>query len=223
MNTIEDEILTSPNTLERRKYSLKVHRLSNPCVAVIDDFLPADVCDELVQDIENGPGEWTRATVVGDKGSSEEHHARTNWSKGLGYQSVAARKFLQYASKLVNLHPAQAESLSCIKYEIGQKYDPHHDSFTLETLKENTPEAGNRIATALLYLETPQEGGATDFPRMNISIEAKKNRCVFFSNSHMGTDIKLEESFHGAEPVMRGEKMAVNLWFRQSVYQKDEH
>ena len=205
--------------MERKKYSLKIHRLSNPCVAVIDDFLPEDVCDELVQDIENGPGEWTRATVVGDKGSSEEHHARTNWSKGLGYQSVAARKFLQYASKLVNLHPAQAESLSCIKYEIGQKYDAHEDNFT--DLENHNPEAGNRVATVLLYLTDVKEGGETDFPDLNIRVSPKKGRVIYFETSHKGTEQGLKLSRHAAMPVIRGEKIAVNLWFRKGIYDND--
>ena len=37
----------------------------------------------------------------------------------------------------------------------------------------------------------------------------------------MGTDRRLEASLHGAEPVVRGEKMAVNLWFRQNVYSEE--
>lgn len=202
-----------------------IKSVNNPLIAYVDDFLPEEVIEDLIKDINEQVNFEPASVVDNETGKSTYHYARNNLSgTTLDYhKSPAALVFLQIAAQTIRLSPLQAEPLSIIKYEIGQKYDPHHDSFTLETLKENTPEAGNRIATALLYLETPQEGGATDFPKMNISLEAKKNRCVFFSLSHMGTDIKLDESFHGAEPVMRGEKMAVNLWFRQSVYQKDEH
>lgn len=199
--------------------------VNNPFIAYVDDFLPEEVIDELIKDIDEQI-EFNPSSVVDPKsGEDTFHYARNNLSgSSLPYaNSPAALVFLQIAAQTIRLNPLQAEPLSIIKYEIGQKYDPHHDSFTPETLGEHTPEAGNRIATALLYLKTPQEGGATDFPRMGISVEAKKNRCVFFSNTHMGTDIKLEESLHGAEPVMRGEKLAVNLWFRQTTYQKDEH
>jgi len=199
---------------------LKIHRLSNPCVAVIDNFLSDDICDELISDLENAPGDWTRASVVGEGGTSEEHHARTNQSKGLAYEnSGAARRFLQYASKLVNLHPAQAENLSCIKYDIGQKYDAHEDNF--KELDNNTPEAGNRVCTVLLYLTDVIEGGETDFPYLNIRVAPKKGRVIYFETSHKGTEQGLKLSSHAAMPVIRGEKIAVNLWFRRTIYNQD--
>lgn len=222
MDKFDDEKI-SEHIETRSEFIIKC--VNNPFIAYVDNFLPEEVIEDLIKDIDEHVTFKRAGVVDNETGKSTFHYARNNLSgNSLPYHlSPAAVIFLQIASQTIRLNPLQAEPLSIIKYKIGQKYDPHHDSFTPETLKENTPEAGNRIATALLYLKTPQEGGATDFPKMNISIEAKKNRCVFFTNSHMGTDIKLEESFHGSEPVMRGEKMAVNLWFRQTTYQKDEH
>ena len=34
----------------------------------------------------------------------------------------------------------------------------------------------------------------------------------------MGTDIQLDTSLHASQPVIKGEKLAANLWFRQTTY-----
>ena len=53
---------------------------------------------------------------------------------------------------------------------------------------------------------------------MHITIPAKKGRVVLFSNCHMGTTQPIDLSMHAGMPVIRGEKTAVNLWFRSGVY-----
>jgi len=35
-----------------------------------------------------------------------------------------------------------------------------------------------------------------------------------FSNTYIGTQVKDPTSLHSADPVIKGEKWAVNLWFR---------
>ena len=46
-------------------------------------------------------------------------------------------------------------------------------------------------------------------------ILAKKGRCVFFTTTFLGTTAQHPWSLHGSTPVIRGEKYACNLWFRQ--------
>lgn len=44
-------------------------------------------------------------------------------------------------------------------YEPGQYYKPHPDRFSPESLKNFTPEAGNRKITVLMYLSDVEKGG----------------------------------------------------------------
>lgn len=52
-------------------------------------------------------------------------------------------------------------SSQVLEYEIGQEYKAHFDYFFH---KEGSDNGGNRMATVLMYLATPEEGGETIFP-----------------------------------------------------------
>lgn len=196
----------------------KLYSINNPLLMTIDDFLPEEVVDLLSSDIEEHCI-FKDAQVSTNDGTGEKSNLRTNETSSLHYlQSEGARIFLDAASASLRLNPAQAEPISVIKYKKGQQFEPHMDAFGDDKLNAYSPQAGNRIATAILYLNDVQHGGETDFPNMKITIPAKKGRVVLFSNCHMGTTQPLELSMHAGLPVIRGEKTAVNLWFRSGVY-----
>ena len=54
------------------------------------------------------------------------------------------------------------EAIQVLKYAIGQHYGPHWDVF--EGNAQQGPD-GDRIATVLIYLNSPKAGGETAFPR----------------------------------------------------------
>ena len=74
---------------------------------------------------------------------------------------------------------------------------------------------GQRITTALAYLNDVDAGGATDFPEIGISIKPNKGDVVIFNNCIEGTTEIHPKSLHAGSPVISGEKWAVNLWFRE--------
>ena len=53
------------------------------------------------------------------------------------------------------------ESIQVLRYELGQKYEPHFDYFFDPV---NTQQGGHRYATVLMYLSDVEEGGETIFP-----------------------------------------------------------
>lgn len=53
-----------------------------------------------------------------------------------------------------------------LRYEHGQKYDPHYDYFTD---KVNIARGGHRLATVLMYLSDVEKGGETVFPNAEVS------------------------------------------------------
>jgi prolyl 4-hydroxylase len=99
----------------------------------------------------------------------------------------------------------QGEALYVMRYTPGQQYRPHHDA--LPGLK--TP----RIRTAIAYLNSGYEGGATDFPDLSISVQGEPGDVLVFQN----TDPQGRphpRMRHAGQPVTRGVKWIATRWIR---------
>ena len=96
------------------------------------------------------------------------------------------------------------------------------------------PENGlQRIATALMFLNAPEEGGETVFPnvpaengpewsecaRHALAHKPKTGDLILFWSLTPSGDIDLGTT-HTACPVIRGEKWSAPLWIRQAPFQQ---
>jgi len=75
----------------------------------------------------------------------------------------------------------------------------------------------------ILYLnDIPKEyGGGTSFPKVNITIQPKKNSALFFRNLLPGSDIDGDDlTLHSGDMLLTDkiEKWAVNCWIRTYDY-----
>ena len=62
-------------------------------------------------------------------------------------------------------------------YGMAGQYEPHYDMKTLRDIKVQKlgpSEAGNRVATILIYLQEPVDGGATIFTDSGARLLPKK-------------------------------------------------
>ncbi|CAN6918006.1 unnamed protein product [Brassica oleracea] len=125
------------------------------------------------------------------------------------------------------------ESLQVLHYEVGQKYEPHHDYFTDEL---NVKRGGQRVATVLMYLSDVDEGGETVFPlakgnisdvpwwnelsqcgKEGLSVLPKKRDALLFWS--MRPDGSLDpSSLHGGCPVIKGNKWSSTKWLHVHEY-----
>ena len=94
------------------------------------------------------------------------------------------------------------------RYLPGQEYAPHHDFGD-----DGTPE--QRFLTLLLYIQLPDQGGATSFPKAfdgkGLQVIPARGDAVLFYNmlpDGNGDDLAL----HAGMPVQKGEKWVCNLW-----------
>lgn len=75
---------------------------------------------------------------------------------------------LQFCAKayVVSWSSDNGEDMQVLRYEPGQKYDPHYDYFAD---KVNIARGGHRLATVLMYLSDVGKGGETVFPMAEVS------------------------------------------------------
>jgi len=189
---------------------------ADPIIYVVSDFLSYEECEEF---ISLSRGKMKRATVIGEE-KHIIHASRTNdfcWvehDEGDLIHEVSKR-----FSVLVQMPIRNAEQYQVVHYTTGTEYKPHFDSFDYSTPdgKKNWEPGGQRMITALAYLNDVPNGGETSFPKLNLDISPKKGDCLVFHNTLPDTTDIHPGSLHGGNPVIEGEKWAVNLWFRERL------
>jgi prolyl 4-hydroxylase len=109
--------------------------------------------------------------------------------------------------------------LQILHYGLRGEYLPHHDYF--DPVDPGTPvilkTGGQRVATLVMYLNTPEEGGATHFPELDLEVKARKGSAVYFEYMNKVGQID-SRSLHAGMPVLAGEKWIATKWLRQSNY-----
>lgn len=111
---------------------------------------------------------------------------------------------------------SQAEPLALLRYQPGGEYKPHLDSFELNqqpVTGSRWDRAGQRILTALLYLNDGYGGGETEFNRLGLTIKGRMGDLLVFANVQPdGTTDKM--SLHAGRPVSEGQKWLGSRWIR---------
>ena len=185
----------------------------DPLVGVRNYVLSPIECAYL---IELAKPHVKRAGVVLDEGykASEGRTGSNHWLKydeDDVVQSIGKR-----IADIVGLPLANAESMQIIHYGPEQEYRPHFDAFNLSLPRGQRAAkwGGQRLVTALVYLNKVQAGGATQFPKLGITVPATPGRMVIFHNTTHDISGPHPLSLHAGMPVEAGEKWAFNMWFR---------
>ena len=104
-----------------------------------------------------------------------------------------------------------------MRYEIGQKYDTHHDYGA----DDIGLACGPRILTFFLYLSDVEEGGETSFPTLNITVKPKKGRALLWPSTLDEDPEQMDaRTMHAALPVIKGKKFAANSWIHLYNYEE---
>lgn len=125
------------------------------------------------------------------------------------------------------------ESIQVLRYVNGQKYEPHHDYFH-DKVNSDPKKGGQRVATVLMYLSTPEEGGETVFPnadrkvngsewsdcaRKGLAVKSVKgNALLFYSLKPDGSEDPT--SLHGSCPTLQGTKYSATKWIHVGGFNK---
>lgn len=194
-----------------------VSSLAHPRIVVLADVLSSQECEALRALASERLAR--SETVVHATGGSEVNAARTSegmfFNRGEGelVERIEAR-----LAALVHWPVERGEGLQVLRYAPGAEYRPHYDYFdpaqpgTANVLQRG----GQRVATLVLYLNTPKEGGATVFPDIDLAVHPTQGYAVFFS---YGLPDPATGTLHGGAPVIQGEKWVATKWLREGRFE----
>lgn len=185
----------------------------SPQLRVLDGMLDPDECDGL---IALARPRTARVLTVDTQGRQQVDPRRTSAGMffRIGEEPLVARIEARIAS-LLDIPVSHGEGLQVLHYLPGQEYRPHHDWFDpgQPGYSAITAHGGQRIATVLMYLNTPEAGGGTAFPALGLTVAAQRGSAVYFA--YEGGDVA---SLHAGLAVERGEKWIATKWLREQPF-----
>jgi prolyl 4-hydroxylase len=193
-----------------------VMAMRNPRLVVFGGLLSADECDQMIALAQ--PRLTRSETVHNPSGGSEVHEART--SDGMFFdrsEHPLCDRIERRIAALVNWPLENGEGLQVLRYRPGAEYKAHHDYF--DPAQPGTPtilqRGGQRVASIVMYLNTPTRGGGTSFPDVGVEVGPMRGNAVFFSydRPHVVT-----RTLHAGTPVLEGEKWVATKWLREREF-----
>ena len=193
-------------------------RVATPTIAVLDQVLDDEECDELIR---RSADKLQRSTTVDPvNGGYEVIAARS--SEGTFFP-VNADDFIARLDRriagLMNCPVENGEGLQVLHYGEGGEYQPHFDYFSPGDpgSEAQMVVGGQRVSTLLIYLNDVAQGGATVFPTLGLRVLPRKGMAVYFEYSNCDGQVD-PLTLHGGEPVEKGEKWIITKWMRQRSY-----
>ena len=187
-----------------------------PELMVFANFLSPTECEALVEAAR--PRLSCSLTVDPKTGGEELHPDRT--SQGMSFmrgENAVIQRVEARIARLLRWPVRNGEGLQVLSYRDGAQYKPHYDYF--DPLESGTPailaRGGQRVATLIMYLQEPEQGGATVFPDIDLQVAPKRGQAVFFSYALAHATSR---TLHGGSPVTAGEKWVATKWLREREF-----
>jgi prolyl 4-hydroxylase len=198
----------------QKRYAINILSRS-PYVVTIDDFLSGEEVRALTKHVDG----WERSTDTGQlnalgasgKKLSTGRTSSNAWCAGQCESHPVVTNIYNKIAEITKVPRSYYETFQVLRYEIGQKYEVHHDNGQQSQTNENS--SGPRILTFFLYLSDVDEGGETTFPALGLSVQPKRGRALLWP-SVLNEDVLKNDgrTLHEAKPVIRGRKFAANTW-----------
>lgn len=187
--------------------------LDQPPLRVLDNLLSEEECNQLVA---LARPRLKRAMTVAADGRHQLDERRT--SEGMFFRPgevALVQRIEQRLASLLGVPATHGEGIQVLHYMPGQEYEPHFDWFNPEEpgFQTLTAYSGQRMASVVMYLNTPEGGGGTGFPEVGLTVTARTGSAVYFAY-----DTGDQSSLHAGLPVTAGEKWIATKWLRERPF-----
>ena len=209
-NALADGAMQRLPLLKRAPANL--HRIDNPSfdLFTLDDFLSPKECARAIALI----GHHLRPSTLAY--ASHDAEFRTSQSADLCLlKSPVALALDAKICRTVGIRAEYSEGIQAQRYDVGQQFKPHWDSFDPGSDYELRLAGvrGNRTWTFMVYLNDDFEGGATRFTRIDHAVKPKAGMALLWNNLTVD-GLRNEATMHCGEVVTRGHKIIITKWFR---------
>jgi prolyl 4-hydroxylase len=153
------------------------------------------------------------STITGD---TTDRAFRTSQSCDLHAGPPVVDEVNRMLDALVGLPANHGETLQGQRYAQGQRFKLHTDYFEPQSpdYALHTANGGQRTWTAMVYLNQPEEGGATWFERIGRLFQPEPGKLLLWSNLG-AAGLPDYDSLHEGQPVIRGTKYIITKWYRE--------
>lgn len=178
---------------------------------ILRDFIDRPACEQFCALIEDSRRPSTLADDQGYAGF------RTSETCDLGPSIPLVGQVQEALSRLTGIPLSHREPLQGQRYAPGQEFRPHTDTFNPGGADYllHCAEAGQRSWTAMVYLNRPEEGGATRFKVIGKTIQPQTGKLILWNNL-LPDGSPNEATLHQGMKVRRGTKYVLTQWFRQN-------
>ncbi len=148
---------------------------------------------------------------------TEQPGFRTSFSCHLNRRDPFIAQIETRMSELLGIHNKHAETMQGQRYQVGQEFKAHHDFFHpgQDYWITEGPRGGQRSWTAMIYLNTPTEGGSTEFHHAGIGVNPEAGTMLIWNNAKPDGTLNYK-TLHAGTPVKQGVKHVITKWYRQN-------
>ncbi len=177
-------------------------------IYAVADFLPAADCKKLIRLVD-------KVARPSPTYNNNTDGGRTSYTGDLNPDDPVVAAVRRRIDDLLGLDPALGEPVQGQRYSVGQEFKHHFDYFVTSHDYWNTERGrgGQRTWTAMAFLNAVDEGGATDFPKVDLTIAPRAGVLLVWNN--MAADGRPNpRTLHAGTPVLRGTKYVLTRWYR---------
>jgi prolyl 4-hydroxylase len=177
---------------------------------VMRGFLDAASCASLIERID----ERRRPSEIADDIGIANF--RTSETCDLDWRDPVVGEVDSRIADLLGLPLAASEPIQGQRYAPGQEFKPHTDTFEPGGYDYyvHTAAAGQRTWTAMIYLNEPEDGGATRFKKIGKTVQPEAGKLLAWNNL-LADGRPNPATLHQGMKVRRGTKYILTKWFRE--------
>lgn len=214
MSVTDKAILAERNSAIAEHISAQpnVQRIPNRALDlfVARDFLDDEECRLLIEKID---ADARPSTLLA---STEDQEFRTSYSCDFNRQAPEIDTIEEKIVRFMGIAKQNGETIQGQRYSVGQQFKPHHDWFYADQdyWKTEKDQGGQRIWTAMVFLNDTQTGGATRFKKLGKMFHAEKGKLLCWNNLDANGEPNTW-TLHQGMKVREGVKYIITKWFRE--------